>query len=437
VRRFARPLLYLGTVAIVVGLGRYHAEFIGHYYFHAERLPWNLTYALLLCLAAYSLGLPDLGRRKSVWGPALAAVALGALAVSALQLLLGSVVLPRFVVFSAALVTAPWFAFCAAVGNAGRDRDAGRDRVVLVSGPEEQAALEADLGRDLERPALVAAVLAPEDARVRAPGEQPLVEAVLAHRGSLLVLDNRAAGEPTIVDQAARLHEYGLRVRTLTAFYDEWLGKLPIGEVERISLMFDIGEVHRAPYGRMKRLYDLLVGVMGLMVMAVVTPVVVLGNVVANRGPLFYRQARVGRDNREYEILKFRTMRPDGSGTEWTAERDTRVTPWGKVLRRTHLDELPQVVNILKGDQSIVGPRPEQPHYVAELREKMPFYELRHLVRPGLTGWAQVKYPYGSSELDAFEKLQYDFYYLRHQGLPIDVRIIGRTFRIVAGLQGR
>ncbi|HVN50292.1 MAG TPA: hypothetical protein VMT43_02605, partial [Acidimicrobiales bacterium] len=97
-RRFARPLLYLGTVAIVVGLGRYHAEYVGHYYFHAQRLPWNLTYAGLLCLAAYSLGLPDLGRRRSVWGPALLAVAAAAVAVSALQLLLGSLVLPRFVV---------------------------------------------------------------------------------------------------------------------------------------------------------------------------------------------------------------------------------------------------------------------------------------------------------------------------------------------------
>jgi lipopolysaccharide/colanic/teichoic acid biosynthesis glycosyltransferase len=122
---------------------------------------------------------------------------------------------------------------------------------------------------------------------------------------------------------------------------------------------------------------------------------------------------------------------------EWTTDHDRRVTPAGRVLRRTHLDELPQVLNILRGDQSVVGPRPEQPQYVAELREKMPFYDLRHLVRPGLTGWAQVKYPYGASELDAFEKLQYDFYYLRHQGALVDARIIGRTLRMVAGLNGR
>ncbi len=436
-RRFARPLLYLGTVAIVVGLGRYHAEFIGHYYFHTQRLPWNLTYALLLCLAAYSLGLPDLGRRRSVWGPSVAAVAGAALAVSALQVVLGSLLLPRFVVLAGALVTAPWFALCAFAASAGRDRDAGKDRVVLVGGHEEQAAFEADLARDLERPAAPAAMLLPAEVRRDRPGAQPLVEAVIEHRGSLLVLDNEASADETIVEQAARLHEYGLRVRSLTAFYDEWLGKVPIGEVERVSLMFDIGELHRAPYGRLKRLYDVAVGAAGLVVMVAVVPVIVVGNLVGNRGPLFYRQSRIGRDNREYEILKFRTMRPGAGSTEWTTEHDSRVTPFGRMLRRTHIDELPQVVNILRGDQSVVGPRPEQPQYVAELREKMPFYDLRHLVRPGLTGWAQVKYPYGASELDAFEKLQYDFYYLRHQSALTDARIIGRTLRIVAGLHGR
>ena len=130
-------------------------------------------------------------------------------------------------------------------------------------------------------------------------------------------------------------------------------------------------------------------------------------------------------------------MSPDGSISDWTADDDPRVTRFGAWLRRTHLDELPQVVNILRGDLSIVGPRPEQPHYVEELTEKIPFYNLRHLVRPGLTGWAQVKYRYGASHADALEKLQYEFYYLRHQGLALDLRIIGRTLRSVVGRDGR
>jgi lipopolysaccharide/colanic/teichoic acid biosynthesis glycosyltransferase len=253
----------------------------------------------------------------------------------------------------------------------------------------------------------------------------------------VVVLDRAAVLDDTIVGQAATLHEAGLRVRTLSVFYDEWLGKLPLSELERMSLMFDVGDLHRIRYGRVKRMVDMLVGAVGLAAMGVVTPVVIVGNLIANRGPLFYFQPRIGRGGREFRIFKFRTMNPGSAVSEWTAEGDRRVTPWGEVLRKTHLDELPQVLNILRGEQSVVGPRPEQPRYVEYLRQKIPFYDLRHMVRPGLTGWAQVKYRYGANELDALEKLQYDFYYLRHQRLSLDIRIIGRTFRSVMGRGGR
>jgi lipopolysaccharide/colanic/teichoic acid biosynthesis glycosyltransferase len=137
-------------------------------------------------------------------------------------------------------------------------------------------------------------------------------------------------------------------------------------------------------------------------------------------------------------------MRPEGpqgpgdesEGGDWTTVDDPRITRFGRVLRRTHVDELPQVLNILRGDLSLVGPRPEQPHYVEELVRKLPFYDLRHLVRPGLTGWAQVKYGYAGSESEALEKLQYEFWYLRHQSLRTDARIVGRTLRSVFGSHG-
>ncbi|MEL7210407.1 MAG: sugar transferase, partial [Actinomycetota bacterium] len=122
---------------------------------------------------------------------------------------------------------------------------------------------------------------------------------------------------------------------------------------------------------------------------------------------------------------------------EWTAEDDPRVTRFGHWMRVTHLDELPQVLNIVRGDLAVVGPRPEQPHYVAELSEKLPFYAMRHLVRPGLTGWAQVKYGYAGDERDALEKLQYEFFYLRRQSVLLDLRIIVRTVRSVLGGDGQ
>jgi lipopolysaccharide/colanic/teichoic acid biosynthesis glycosyltransferase len=204
--------------------------------------------------------------------------------------------------------------------------------------------------------------------------------------------------------------------------------------------MFDIGEVHRNRYLRVKRLLDVALALPGLLALAAVTPVVLVGNAFGNRGPLLYRQVRVGKQGDLFEILKFRSMADapvpaDGSG--WTLADDPRVTRFGRILRTTHLDELPQLINILRGELSVVGPRPEQPHYVDELVEKLPFYALRHLVRPGLTGWAQVKYHYASDEHDAMEKLQYEFFYLRHQSISLDLRIIGRTVRSVVGRGGR
>jgi lipopolysaccharide/colanic/teichoic acid biosynthesis glycosyltransferase len=312
-----------------------------------------------------------------------------------------------------------------------------RDRVLAVTAAGEGLQLRDELEDHPERPAALVAVLSPEDASASSGSEEPVVSAVKASRATTVVLDRAAQGDESIVAQAALLHEAGLRVRTLSLFYDEWLGKLPISELERVSLMFDIGELHRARYGRLKRVLDAFMALAGVGLLVAVAPLVLIGNRIANRGPLLYRQPRVGKGGRVFEILKFRTMTPVGGGTVWTTREDPRITPFGAWLRRSHLDELPQVLNVLMGDLSIVGPRPEQPQYVEELSEKIPFYDIRHLVRPGLTGWAQVKYDYGASELDALEKLQYDFYYLRHQSLRLDVRIVGRTLRSVVGRGGR
>jgi lipopolysaccharide/colanic/teichoic acid biosynthesis glycosyltransferase len=188
-----------------------------------------------------------------------------------------------------------------------------------------------------------------------------------------------------------------------------------------------------------KRVVDVVVGLILVVPLLVTLAITVVGNLAGNRGPLLYRQPRVGKGGVEFTIYKLRTMRPGGSAdatSDWTARDDPRVTPFGRVLRRTHLDELPQVLNIVRGDLSIVGPRPEQPRYVHELTDKLPFYGLRHLVRPGLTGWAQVKYGYAGNDADALEKLQYEFFYLRRQSLVLDLRIIGRTARSVVGGEG-
>jgi lipopolysaccharide/colanic/teichoic acid biosynthesis glycosyltransferase len=438
VRRGARLLMYLGTVVTVLGWGKYHAANIGHYDFTGSfRFAWSLGYIVLLCVAAYGIGLPDLPLRlREALVAALGAAAAAALGISVAQLAFGSLLMPRFVVAASAMVLVPFYALCARLAAGGRERQEDRDKVVAVVTPEEALVLADDLSRYPERPASLTWVLRYEEAQAAAEAH-PLIDTVDSVGATVVVLDRAAQADDSIVGQAATLHERGVRVRTLPLFYDEWLGKLPISELERVSLMFDIGEVHRARYGRLKRLIDFLVGVAALVPLALVIPVVVVGNLFANRGPVFFSQPRVGKNGEQFSIHKFRTMRPDSGPSEWTQADDPRVTRFGRLLRLTHVDELPQAINIVRGDLAVVGPRPEQPKYVAELAGSIPFYNLRHLVRPGLTGWAQVKYAYGASELDAMEKLQYEFFYLRHQGLVLDLRIIGRTLRSVIGLAGR
>lgn len=439
-RRAARPVLYVGVLVVVFGLAKVHAAFIGHYsYTGTSRFGWTMAYAAILSVLAYGFGLPDVPRsRKAAVGASVGAAFLGAAAISLIQLFVGDALLPRFVVFGSALLLPDWYRICVGMAVGGRSRAEARDRVAVVASPDEVAALELELHGSPERPASILASFSPEQAASGAEGFRAL-EALQKPLPTVLVLDRDAQDVPAIVAQAAALHEHGVRVRSLTMFYDEWLGKVPISELERASMLFDIGEVHSARYGRTKRLLDIPMALAGCVPLLMVLPIVWVGNRLANRGPLFYRQERIGKGGQAFSILKFRTMAPRSSGelfNEWTSANDPRITRFGRILRVTHLDELPQVVNILRGDLGVVGPRPEQPHYVVELSEKLPFYPLRHLVRPGLTGWAQVKYGYAGNENDALEKLQYEFWYLRHQSLGTDVKIIGRTIRSVLGSEG-
>lgn len=435
-RRFARLLSFAGSVVAVGGLSKLHARFLADepYSFTGSfRFSWAIGYIALLTIAAYAVGLPEQPRSKfqAAWVAAISC-SLAALGVSVMQLAVGDALLPRFVVFGSVLVMIPVHVVASVFCRFGRSRSEDRDRVLLVATTAERERLLDDLRLEPERAALIAGSINAIEVDEHEPGTHPLVDAATAAGATLVVLDRTAQASDRIIAEAAQLHESGLRVRTLQDFYEEWLGKLPLSELERTSLFFDIGELHHSGYTRRKRLLDVGTATFGAVVLLAVTPIVLLGNAFANRGPLLYRQTRIGKGGRPFTILKFRSMASGDSGS-WTAVDDPRVTPFGRVLRRTHLDELPQVINILRGDLSVVGPRPEQEHYVTELSEKLAFYDLRHLVRPGLTGWAQVKYGYAGDERDALEKLQYEFFYLRHQDLRFDLRVIVRTLRSISG----
>jgi lipopolysaccharide/colanic/teichoic acid biosynthesis glycosyltransferase len=441
VSRGARLLLDAGIAACVVALGRAHAAVHGYAWSGSPRVAWSVGYVALLAVAAYGFGLPERPERHR--GAALAAVGAttaAAVGVSVVQLFAGDALLPRFVVLGSAGVLVPWFVLCAAVARDTRSRAGERDRVLVVAEPDEAERLTGELAREPERPATVVASMAPREASsVSVPPSRPLVDAARGVRATVVVLGRAAQNDDDVVLQASLLHEEGVRIRTLSLFYEQWLGKLPIGELERVSLLFDIGELHEAGYARVKRLVDVVLASCGMVVLALVTPIVLAGNLVANRGPLWFRQPRTGRGGRSFEMLKFRTMRAcsTAEANDWTAVDDVRVTSFGRFLRRLHLDELPQVLNVLRGELSVVGPRPEQPRVVAELSGKLPFYAVRHLVRPGLTGWAQVKYQYAGSDAETLEKLQYEFFYLRRQSLALDLRIVGRTLRSIVAREGR
>lgn len=437
-RRVALGLVHLGSVAVVFGLSKLHAVRHEYDFTSSSRFAWALGYAVVLSVVSYAAGLPD-GARRGRLVAAAGSTVLAAVAVSVGQLVVGTAVLPRFVVFGAAGLLTLWYWTIGAVLARADDAQERRDRVVFIGSDADAALFADDLELAPERPARLLERAHPATIRPRRPGDEPLVDLVIATDATVLVLGREAQDDPLVVAQASALHEAGVRVRTLCAFYEEWLGKLPVSDLERLSLMFDIREVHQVRYGRVKRLLDLAIAVPACVAFAVAIPFVALGNLAGNRGPLLYRQVRVGAHGERFSILKFRTMRPDDGrlANEWTTEDDPRITPFGGLLRRTHLDELPQVWNVLRGDLSFVGPRPEQPHYVDELSQKLPYYGLRHLVRPGLTGWAQVKYGYAGNERDALEKLQYEFFYLGHQSLRFDLRVLGRTLRSVLHSDGR
>jgi exopolysaccharide biosynthesis polyprenyl glycosylphosphotransferase len=435
-------MLYLTTAFVVVGFSKLHAAQVGHYDItDTGRLPWLAAFVVVLCLAAYAVGLPDQagsrGSRSAL--PAAIVANVGAVgAISFLQLADGAAHLPRFVVIASAAVLAPAYAAIALVATGGRVRSTERERVLAVGSEDDTLALIEDLRRAPERPAMVVRSLTVEAARERGSEGGSLIEAARRTKSTLVVLSNAAQADDEVVSQAAELHFDGVRVRTLSGFYDEWLGKLPLSELERSALLFDIRELHGSLYGRIKRLADVVVALVAMPVLALAMPAVWLMNRFGNQGSLFFAQPRTGKNGRTFQILKFRTMLPSSApNAQWTQEDDPRITPIGRWLRRTHVDELPQLINILRGDLSLVGPRPEQPHYVEDLVEKIPFYAMRHAVRPGLTGWAQVKYAYGASDLDAMEKLQYEFFYLRHQKLALDACILVRTIRSVIGRAGR
>ena len=231
----------------------------------------------------------------------------------------------------------------------------------------------------------------------------------------------------------------GIRVEDATTTYERVTGKILIDELRPSWLIFSEGFRVSRMTRWMKRGIDLALA----LVLAVLSAPAMLLTALAIRlespGPVLYRQERVGENGRTFTLCKFRSMRTDaeiGGQPIWATDNDSRITRVGRFIRKTRLDELPQIWNVVKGDMSFVGPRPERPFFVAELAKEIPFYQQRHSVKPGITGWAQVKYRYGSSLEDAMEKLRYDLYYIKHLSIFFDLTIVFDTVKVVLFRKG-
>lgn len=233
----------------------------------------------------------------------------------------------------------------------------------------------------------------------------------------------------------------GVRVWDLIEFYERQWKKVPVYYLGPhwfiLSKGFNL--VGNLVLLRLKRVFDLslalLLGVLSLPVMMLTALVIALDS----DGPALFSQVRTGLDGRTFRLFKFRSMRIDAekNGAQWASANDDRITRVGKFIRKTRLDELPQIWNVIKGEMSFIGPRPERPEFIHDLEKQLPFYQMRHLIRPGLTGWAQILYPYGASLEDAKEKLQFELFYIKNYSLMMDISILLKTVRVVLFRQGR
>jgi sugar transferase (PEP-CTERM system associated) len=240
------------------------------------------------------------------------------------------------------------------------------------------------------------------------------------------------------VGELLRAKLRGVRVEDVSTVYERMTGKLLVEDLRPSWLIFSDGFRASRLTRQTKRGFDLLLAAIGLIVASPLMLLTALAVWIESRGAVLYRQDRVGQNGATFTLYKFRSMRADAEqGTPvWARPVDDRVTRVGRVIRRARLDELPQLWNVLRGDMSFVGPRPERPFFVAQLVERFPLYEQRHAVRPGITGWAQVKYRYGASMEDSLEKLRYDLYYVKHLSVAFDLTILFDTVKVVLFAKG-
>ena len=257
------------------------------------------------------------------------------------------------------------------------------------------------------------------------------VKALRIHR-IIVALPDRRKKMPMAALMNSKL--LGVRIEEGETFHERITGKVPLDQLRPSWFVFSDGFKSLRSRKILKRLSDILLSIIGILLASPIFLITAIAIRLESPGPIILKQKRIGEKGDVYTLYKFRSMRNDAetkSGPVWAGTRDARITKVGKIIRKSRIDELPQMINVLKGDMSFVGPRPERPYFVSKLRKEIPYYGVRSIVKPGITGWAQIKYPYGASAKDAMEKLQYDLYYIKNMSIIFDMLIVLKTIRTV------
>ncbi|HEY6643519.1 TIGR03013 family XrtA/PEP-CTERM system glycosyltransferase [Povalibacter sp.] len=413
-------------------------------------LPQGVLFAGVMFLSMTAMGLYNARQRSRLIGllARVGASVLGGVLLIAVVFYL----IPSLEVGRAAVMFSAAFGFVgAAIARIIFDRVADEDvfkRRVLIYGSGKRAQSISRLRRRSDRRGFVPV------GYVAADGDDPdgVPEAErIKSPDSLLAICNRLAVDEIVVAMDDRRRQFpmeellecrldGLEIIELITFLERETGKVRLDVLNPSWMIFSEGFKQGRVHGSLERAFDLIAS---LLLLIVTLPIMVLTMIAikVTEGPhasVFYRQVRVGQYGKPFKLLKFRSMREDAErhGAQWAQKNDNRVTKVGSFIRLTRIDELPQILNVLRGHMSFVGPRPERPEFVAQLNERIPYYRERHTIKPGITGWAQLCYPYGSSEQDALEKLQYDLFYVKNHSLLFYLAIILQTVEVIVWGKG-
>lgn len=450
----SKTLLLLGFVealillaAMYVGLSFYGAQdpaaSVGN---HA--LAAAMVFVLVMVTVMTVLGLYQRDPHEGEWGyfPRLGASFL----IGLLLMSLAFQVTPFLSVATSAF--APAFGL-AVVGVTGarlaylrwNDARAGKRRILVIGAGKLASKLETLAARANGRRALEIVGYLPVDGLRETKDTRVLIDAASVEAAVrkhdvdeiVVAVRDRRACLPMTDLLACKLK--GTKIMDLPTFFERETGRLEIDALNPGWLIFSDG-FEQSPYKRaLKRAFDIAASTVVLLLAWPIMLATAIWIYLEDQGPIFYRQERVGEDGAGFELIKFRSMRVDAEGSgvpQWAKKNDDRVTRVGRVIRKIRVDELPQVLNVLKGEMSFVGPRPERPYFVNQLNRTVPYYACRHAVKPGITGWAQVRYPYGASVEDAVQKLQYDLYYVKNNSLFLDVIILFQTLRVLVSTDG-